>query len=379
MINFLKISNMKLTKIFFNLLLFSGICISHVFGQASDPYVNGATVSPAPIRVDPITFPINKDPLSVSFNFGNSSTTAIQLNTLNAINVSLSKLSPRPNDIVGGNPPYYYTVSTVGGDYFSVTYNSTTNTFVFVQKAVIPGYAYETITIDGLIATGLSDDPLSPQNGLNVNVAFLAAVNPNQVNDNTSSFTYTTSTTVVPIRIVTFNGLKLDNKVELKWQTSSEVNSKYFDVEFSENASQWVSIGTVNAAGNTTNPRDYSLVHNSPVNGVNYYRLKQVDADGYFSYSNIVPITFAIKGVSINSVYPNPFVSQLKIDVSSDRADVVNIQLSDNLGRVLKVEKTTLQKGVNKISLDNLSGLAPGIYNVEVKTAYSTFRYKLKK
>ena len=123
----------------------------------------------------------------------------------------------------------------------------------------------------------------------------------------------------------------------------------------------------------------YSLTHNSPVDGVNYYRLKQVDANNNYSYSNIVAINFTIKGVSISAVYPNPFLSQVKIDISSDRNEVVRIQLSDNMGRVLQVFNSSLQKGVNKLSLDNLSGLAPGIYNVEVKTAYSTFRYKLKK
>ena len=107
--------------------------------------------------------------------------------------------------------------------------------------------------------------------------------------------------------------------------------------------------------------------------------LKQVDLDNIFGYSNIVAINFAIKGVNINSVYPNPFVSQFKIDVSSDRNEVVRIQLSDNLGRVIKVLNPSIQKGVNRISLDDLAGLMPGIYTVEVKTSYSTFRYKLKK
>ena len=191
--------------------------------------------------------------------------------------------------------------------------------------------------------------------------------------------TYTPSGGILPIRLVTFNGVKEESKVQLKWQTSSEQDSKLFDVEFSTNGSQWTSIGKVNAAGTSTTPRDYSLVHNTPVNGVNYYRLKQVDIQDNFSYSNIVPISFTIRGLNINAVYPNPFVDRVKIDISSDRNETVRIQVSDNLGRVLRTQSVAVQKGVNPILLDNLSGLLPCIYNVEVKTAYSTFRYKLKK
>lgn len=183
----------------------------------------------------------------------------------------------------------------------------------------------------------------------------------------------------VPIRLVTFNGVKDDTKVQLKWQTSSEQNSKHFDVEFSENGSQWSKIGTVQAAGNSTVQRNYALPHNSPVDGTNYYRLKQVDATGNYSYSNIVAINFTIKGVKITSVFPNPFISQLKIKVSSDRNEVIRIQLNDNAGRILRVQNASIQKGVSDHSIDNLAGLAPGIYNVEVRTSFSTFRYKLKK
>jgi hypothetical protein len=182
-----------------------------------------------------------------------------------------------------------------------------------------------------------------------------------------------------PIHLSSFEGVKQASSVQLKWQTSSEQNTKYFDVEFSADGMAWDKIGEVAAAGISTIERNYALRHNSPVNGVNYYRLKQFDLNNKFNYSNIVVISFTIKGLNINSLYPNPFVNQLKIDVSSDRSETVRIQLSDNMGRVLKVQNSSIQKGVNKLVLENLAGLAPGIYNVEVKTAYTSYRFKLKK
>jgi hypothetical protein len=366
--HFLKTSNMKLTKIILNLLVFTCIGTSQLFAQAADPSVNGATVMPAPL---PAPGAAGSNNVSVSFNFANASTTAIPLDINNVINVSLSYLDVNGTFSAAN-------VTTTGGDYFTFSYNVATKTLTATQKTVIPGLGGELITLTGLIVTAPSDRS-NPQNGLNVNVAFLRTYNADLGNDKTSAFTFTGAGGTTPIHLLTFNGIKQENKVDLKWQTSSEVNTKYFDVEFSENGLQWTSIGKIDAAGNSTSTRYYDLIHKSPVNGVNYYRLKLVDNSNSFTYSNIVAINFTIRGVTINSVYPNPFVSQLKIDVSSDRTDAVRIQLSDNLGRVIKVQNASVQKGVNRIVLDDLANLAPGIYNVEVKTAYSTSRFKLKK
>jgi hypothetical protein len=368
MINFLKKNNMKIYKMFCVLML-SALSITQISAQvASDPSVNGATVSPAPIPS-----PLLTGSVSVSFNFANASPTDIPLNTLNVINISLSKLA------VNGTFSTATNIIITGGDYFTFTYNSVTNTVTATQKSVIPGFASEAIVITGLKLTGESVKS-NPQNGLNVNVAFLASVNPNQNNDNTSAFTYTIAGGALPIRLLSFTGIKDESRVQLKWQTSSEQNSSYFDVEFSANGNnQWVSIGKVNAAGTSSTERNYSLLHNSPVDGINYYRLKQVDKTGGFAYSNIVPIKFTIKGIQIGSIYPNPFVERIRVDVSSDRSETVRIQLSDNIGRTLKVQSFTIQKGVNQLWLENLSGLAPGIYNVQFKTSYTTYRVKLKK
>ena len=367
MIHFLKISNMKLTKIVFNLLLFSIFSISQLSAQTADPSVNGATVVPAPL---PAPGGPGSNNVSVYFNFANASTSAIPLNTINVINISLSGLAV--------NGTFSAAANVSASAYFNFTYNTATNTVTATQKAVIPGLAGELITISGLIVTSQSDRT-NPQNGLNVNVSFLRTYNAELGNDNTSAFTFTGSGSVTPIRLLSFNGLKEDRSVQLKWQTSSEQNSKSFDVEFSADGMLWDKIGEVAAAGVSSTERNYALRHNSPVNGINYYRLKQFDLSNNYSYSNIVAINFTIKGVSLNSVYPNPFVNQLKIDVSSDRNEAVRIQLSDNMGRVLKVQNASIQKGVNKLVLDNLAGLAPGIYNVEVKTAYTSYRFKLKK
>ncbi|MDQ6756017.1 MAG: T9SS type A sorting domain-containing protein [Bacteroidota bacterium] len=191
--------------------------------------------------------------------------------------------------------------------------------------------------------------------------------------------TYTAAGGVVPIRLLSFSGIKEENKVHLNWKTSYEQNNNYFDVEFSKDGNQWASIGRVASKGNSTNEVSYSLVHKNPVNGANFYRLKEVGKDGNYAYSNVVVINFVINGLSINSVYPNPFSDKISIAVSSENSAVIHVLLSDNLGRVLKSETVSIQKGVNEFLLNDLGNLSPGLYSLQIKTPYTTVNYKIKK
>lgn len=129
-----------------------------------------------------------------------------------------------------------------------------------------------------------------------------------------SSATYTLNwLTTLPIKLESFTATAQTNSVLLKWIVSEEVNLVKYDVEFSANAANFITIGNVIATGN----RQYSLVHDNPAIGLNYYRLKTTDKDGKISYSEIRKIAFAKPGI-IN-VYPNPV----------DR--YVNVAFSNNL------------------------------------------------
>ena len=94
-----------------------------------------------------------------------------------------------------------------------------------------------------------------------------------------------TKSVVVPVTWLSFNA-RLDNKVVLlDWKTATEINSSHFDVERSINGYQFEKIGAVKAAGNSNTISAYNFTDRLPVKGMNYYRLKQVDLDGKFSYS----------------------------------------------------------------------------------------------
>ncbi|MEM6265407.1 MAG: Ig-like domain-containing protein, partial [Bacteroidota bacterium] len=116
--------------------------------------------------------------------------------------------------------------------------------------------------------------------------------------------------TKLPVELMYFEGEKMDDrKVLLTWETATEKNNDYFVVEKSSDAKKFVPIGRVEGQGTTGNATAYEYTDASPMSRNNYYRLKQKDFDGEFSYSNIVEIRFA-ESAKLN-VYPNPVSTQL--------------------------------------------------------------------
>ncbi|MDJ1506953.1 hypothetical protein QNI22_40345, partial [Cytophagaceae bacterium BD1B2-1] len=95
----------------------------------------------------------------------------------------------------------------------------------------------------------------------------------------------------LPVTYLSLNGYATEEKqVELKWITSSEENSSMFNVERSSDGKTYTQLGSVVAAGNSSTPLTYSFLDSSPLSGVNYYRLNQIDRDGNGSYSKVVTV-----------------------------------------------------------------------------------------
>ena len=125
----------------------------------------------------------------------------------------------------------------------------------------------------------------------------------------------TVTPTLLPIKLLNFTATKQANSVLLNWNTSTETNSKNFDIQFSTDGIHWQTIGTVAAAGNSNVQRNYSFVHTSPVKGTNYYRLKQNDLDARFEYSDTKEVTF--DGAIGIKVLPNPVMDKVYITSTS--------------------------------------------------------------
>ena len=204
-------------------------------------------------------------------------------------------------------------------------------------------------TITGTIGYITGTNPLLPDN----------APNASQGNQNTANDNSTTSLTVasggpLAVSLLDFNATKQNKVVNLNWQTSTEQNSSYFDVEFSKDGTTFEKIGRVNAAGVSNSTKNYSLVHTTPVNGVNYYRLKFVDANTTFKYSAVRIVKFSSSNSII--IMPNPTVDRVFI-TSDEGGTLQSLGLYSLNGKLLQqVNNFVVGKSID------LTTYSPSVY-----------------
>ncbi|MCW3110543.1 MAG: type sorting protein [Segetibacter sp.] len=167
----------------------------------------------------------------------------------------------------------------------------------------------------------------------------------------------------LPITLSGFNINCSDGGPKLNWQTMSEENNNYFEIERSDNgASGWTSIGKYEAAGNSNVRKNYEFVDLKGTSA--FYRLKQVDKDGKFTYSSVQRSTCQPKQTNL-FVYPVPARDMLNVVVGVDKNSKASILLVDLSGRTIRQLNTDLQKGTNNLRM-NVAGLASGEYFLRV-------------
>lgn len=169
---------------------------------------------------------------------------------------------------------------------------------------------------------------------------------------------------VLPLKLIYFNGYKEGNNIALLWQTAEEINVRRFEIEQQNMATRtWSVKGTVAAKGGAgTNSYRFSDV---PLAGNNYalYRLKIVDADGRYSYSPVVSISYVQGGATL-TIYGNPVTNgMLTFSVSGlGSEEKANIMVLDNSGRIVKrISANALQ--THRVPVGNLS---TGMYRLVV-------------
>jgi hypothetical protein len=168
--------------------------------------------------------------------------------------------------------------------------------------------------------------------------------------------------TVLPITLTNFTGEAKDFGVRLNWATSNEVNNQYFEVLRAGEDRNFVAIGKVNGAGNSSENKSYSFSDFNPLNGNNYYQLKQVDFDGKSSSFGPVAIKF---GLSENSfTVLSTTESSVTVSIFSSAAKQAEISYIGLDGRILNKQSISLTKGSNvfDMPIDKSSG-SIGIIN----------------
>lgn len=182
-----------------------------------------------------------------------------------------------------------------------------------------------------------------------------------------SDFAIGSTETLLPLSWVEFNAEQDNGNVKLDWKTANEQNTKDFVVQHSNSGADWYDVGTVNAAGNSTTVLSYRFVHESPVAGMNYYRLMQRDQDGKFSYSAVKKVSFAGNTQRL-IILGNPVTNGL-LRISISERMKISIKALD--GRTLL--QRDLNAGRHQIEV---SQLPPGTYIIHSGTEAQRFLIK---
>ena len=156
-----------------------------------------------------------------------------------------------------------------------------------------------------------------------------------------------------------------------KWETASETNNAYFDVERSQDGETFEKIGKVDGfgAGVSTINHEYKFIDDDVCNSIRYYRLKQTDIDGQFSYSETVAVNCADREGGV-FIFPNPATSELNITFYEANKGDIGIEIIDILGKVISSEIYPTLKGYNKIATTVID-LPTGIYYIMLKSGKS--------
>ena len=167
----------------------------------------------------------------------------------------------------------------------------------------------------------------------------------------------------LPVELINFSAEKKSNQVDLLWSTASEINNDYFTVERSVDGKNFETIGTADGTGNNNAVLNYNFTDSKPVNGESYYRLKQSDFDGKFTYSKIVQVIF-IGTQSGMQVYQNAD-NNIQVNLFSVSAnEQVRICLFDVSGKLIQEQKVIASSNGNYSGVIVLENASVGIYTV---------------
>ncbi|QQS38292.1 MAG: T9SS type A sorting domain-containing protein [Ignavibacteriales bacterium] len=172
-----------------------------------------------------------------------------------------------------------------------------------------------------------------------------------------------------PVELISFTAKLVNDKILIDWSTASELNNQGFEIERSTNKTDWIRIGFREGKGTTTEQQNYSFTDD--INGINvpklFYRLKQIDFDRSYKYSDIVEVIIAPIKFSLSQNYPNPFNPSTKISWQSPVGSHQTLKVYDVLGKeVATLVNEYRNAGSFEVEFD-ASQLASGVYYYQLR------------
>ena len=156
----------------------------------------------------------------------------------------------------------------------------------------------------------------------------------------------------------------MDGQTYLDWGTATELNNDYFSVEYSTDGQSFREIGQVKGVGSTQIPQAYEFYHRQPIVGPNYYRLRQVDFDGAFEYSDIEVVIVEGRGEKGFDVFPSPAFEMTNLRFAEPLVQEATLDLFTAGGQQVRSIRLAAGTRSYELSLNNLPG---GVYNLTVR------------
>jgi len=184
----------------------------------------------------------------------------------------------------------------------------------------------------------------------------------------------------LPVELISFTTKFIDGKVLLKWKTATEMNNYGFEIQRTmetptqnqNDIQNWRTIGFVEGAGNSILPKSYQFTDNEPLKAVEYYyRLKQIDEDGSFEYSEILEVNLQsiLTGYSLHQNFPNPFNPTTTIKFELPEKGVVDLRVYNIIGKeIAQLVNQEMEAGSYEKEFD-AEQFSSGIYIYSLKVS----------
>jgi hypothetical protein len=254
-------------------------------------------------------------------------------------------------------------VETIGGNIIAAGFSTPSGLYIYDSNGNQLNYFSAVTGLRGVFQLGNGNYLVTSGTGVYVLDQFTGAVVATPVSGVAGRSTHEYDLSIVPVELTSFTGVFIDQKVVLNWTTATEINNQGFEIERSEDKFSFNSIGFVPGFGTTSEPKSYSYTDQTINSGIYYYRLKQIDYDGSFTYSGIVEVEVPQPtGFSLMQNYPNPFNPSTTIKFTIPEKEFVSLKVYDVMGNevaiLLNEEK---QAGLHSIQFE-ASKLSSGTY-----------------
>jgi fibronectin-binding autotransporter adhesin len=250
------------------------------------------------------------------------------------------------------NNTWFITEETVGG-------SDATITLQWPALLELPGFMGPQSRVSQSSGLTYTFGPLSPASGANP----YTSNKPNVTGFN--AFAVLNNLVILSVTWLNTSGENKNGDNYINWNVANERANNNYTVEYAANGTNFTTIGNVAGKGSITSSNAYLFIHKNVSGTISYYRIKQIDANGSFTYSSTIKINNS--GVVVNeiSITPNPVITYSSLIFKTSVSLIIDMLIFDASGNKLGEQKVSVQRGTNSIPLD-FTGYNAGIYFIHL-------------